>query len=28
MVTHNEMQGQRANRIIRIQDGKIQGEAA
>ncbi len=27
MVTHNEMQGQRANRIIRIQDGKIQGEA-
>ena len=28
MVTHNEIQGQRANRIIRIQDGKIQGEAA
>ncbi|MAG13802.1 MAG: macrolide ABC transporter ATP-binding protein [Spirochaetales bacterium] len=28
MVTHNEMQGQRANRIIRIQDGKIQGAAA
>ena len=28
MVTHNEAQGQRARRLIRIQDGKVQGEAA
>ena len=28
MVTHNETQGQRAQRIIRIQDGKIQGAVA
>ncbi len=25
MVTHNEVQGKRAGRVIRIQDGKIQG---
>jgi len=28
MVTHNEAQGERAHRVIRIQDGKIQGEVA
>ena len=28
MVTHNAIQARRANRLIRIQDGKIQGEAA
>ncbi|MBT3274032.1 MAG: ABC transporter ATP-binding protein [Spirochaetales bacterium] len=28
MVTHNENQGERAHRVIRIQDGKIQGEVA
>ena len=28
MVTHNEAQGQRAQKIIRIQDGKIQGAVA
>ena len=28
MVTHNETQGARAERIIRIQDGKIQGAVA
>lgn len=28
MVTHNEAQGERAQRIIRIQDGKIQGAVA
>jgi putative ABC transport system ATP-binding protein len=28
MVTHNETQGQRAQRIVRIQDGKIQGAVA
>lgn len=28
MVTHNEAQGQRAHRVVRIQDGKIQGEVA
>jgi putative ABC transport system ATP-binding protein len=28
MVTHNEHQGQRAHRVIRIQDGRIQGAVA
>ncbi len=28
MVTHNEVQGKRAGRVIRIQDGKIQGAVA
>jgi len=28
MVTHNDHQGQRAKRLIQIQDGKIQGDAA
>ena len=28
MVTHNESQGERAQRVVRIQDGKIQGEVA
>ena len=28
MVTHNENQGERAQRVVRIQDGKIQGEIA
>lgn len=28
MVTHNQAQGQRANRLIQIQDGKIRGAAA
>ncbi len=28
MVTHNETQGERAHRVIRIQDGKIQAEIA
>lgn len=28
MVTHNEAQGQRAHRVVRIQDGKIEGEVA
>lgn len=28
MVTHNEQQGQRAQRVIKIQDGKLEGDAA
>ena len=28
MVTHNYVQGQRAQRILRIRDGRIDGEAA
>ena len=28
MVTHNVDQGERAHRVIRIQDGRIQGEVA